>query len=257
MNAFSSVVGRVALVTGGGKGIGAAIAQRLASIGAKVAVVGRDLDALRRVAVATEGLAVQADVTDAAAMDRAVAEIEARLGPIAILVPNAGVAVSAPLAATDDAMWDRLMAVNVTAPFRLTRALLPKMASAGWGRVIHVASNAGLGGYAYTSAYCASKHALVGLTRALAVEFARTAVTVTAVCPGFVDTEMSERAVQRIVDKTKRPYEDARKALEDLSPQKRLIAPEEVAHVVAMLCSDGARGLNGQAIAIDGGQTMR
>jgi 3-hydroxybutyrate dehydrogenase len=257
MSAFGAIAGRVALVTGGGKGIGAAIAQRLASEGARVAVLGRDREALAKVAGAIEGLAVQADVTDAAAMDRAVADVEERLGPIAILVANAGIASSAPLRATDDALWDRTLAVNVSAPFRLTRALLPKMVAAGWGRVVHVASNAGLTGYAYTSAYCASKHALVGLTRALAVEFARTPVTINAVCPGFVDTEMSARAVQRIVDKTNRPYEDARKALEDLSPQKRLVSPEEVAHVVAMLCSDGARGLTGQAIAIDGGQTMR
>ncbi len=252
-----SFAGRVALVTGGGKGLGAAIALRLAKDGAKVAVLGRDAAALERVAGEAGAMAVEADVTRPDQMARAVEIIESQLGPIAILVPNAGVAVAAPLHRTDDAAWDHIMAVNVTAPFRLLRALLPKMVAAGWGRVVNIASNAGLSGYAYTCAYSASKHALVGLTRSLAVEFATTGVTINAVCPGFCDTDMAANAAQRIVDKTKRPYEDARRALEELSPQKRLMTSEEVAHVVAMLCDDGARGLNGQAIAIDGGQTMR
>jgi NAD(P)-dependent dehydrogenase (short-subunit alcohol dehydrogenase family) len=149
------------------------------------------------------------------------------------------------------------MAVNATAPFRLARALLPKMATAGWGRFVFVASNAGLAGYGYTSAYCASKHAVVGLMRACAVEYARTSVTVNAVCPGFVDTEMASRAASTIAEKTKRPEADARRSLEELSPQRRLMTTTEVAHVVAMLASDDARGIHGQAIAIDGAQTMR
>jgi len=252
-----TTIGRVALVTGGDKGIGAAIAARLAEGGMKVAITGRDVEALERVAARTGAKAIPADVTDAAAMDRAVEEIEAALGPIDIVVPNAGIAPGATLAATDDATWDRVFAVNVTAPFRLTRALLPKMAKRGWGRVIYIASNAGLTGYAFTAAYAASKHAVIGLMRSLAMEFARTGVTVNAVCPGFVDTAMAERAVQNIVDKTKRQHDDARKALEDLSPQRRLMTSDEVAHVVAMLATDGARGINGQAIALDGGQTMR
>ena len=249
--------GRVTLITGGGKGIGAAIAVRLAAEGARLALTGRDAEALRQVADATRALAIVADVTDAAAMDRAVAEIEETLGPIDVLVANAGIASPLPLHATDDATWDRTFAVNVTSPFRLARALLPKMAKRGWGRVVNIASNAGLSGYAFTSAYCASKHALVGLTRSLAIEFARSGVTVNAVCPGFVDTEMATRAAENIVAKTKRDLDEARKALEALSPQRRLMTSEEVAHVVAMLMSDAARGINGQAIAIDGGQTMR
>ena len=248
--------GRVALVTGGGKGLGAAIARRLAQGGARVAVLGRDAEALTRVASETGALAVQADVTDAAAMARAVARVHEALGEISILVQNAGIALSAPLSATDDAAWERTFAVNVTSVFRLARAVMPEMAKARWGRVVHVASNAGLTGYAYTSAYCASKHALVGLTRALAVEFARTGVTVNAVCPGFVDTEMTVRTLETISAKTGRSKEDARLALEALSPQKRLISVDEVAHVVAMLCGDDARGVNGQAIPIDGGQVM-
>jgi NAD(P)-dependent dehydrogenase (short-subunit alcohol dehydrogenase family) len=252
----SSLQGRVALVTGGGKGVGAAIAARLASSGARVAVLGRDADALARVAAETKGVALQADVTDAAAVDRALTRVREELGPIDVLVQNAGIALSAPLAATDDAAWDRVMAVNVTSVFRIARAVVPEMAKRGWGRVVHVASNAGLTGYAYTSAYCASKHALVGLTRALAAEHAKSGVTVNAVCPGFIDTEMTVRTVETIAAKTKRTKDDARRALEELSPQKRLMTVNEVAHVVAMLCGDDARGVNGQAIPIDGGQVM-
>jgi NAD(P)-dependent dehydrogenase (short-subunit alcohol dehydrogenase family) len=253
----TSAAARVALVTGGGKGIGAAVARKLAASGARVAVLGRDGAALARVAEETRGLAVEADVTDAAAMDRAIARVEAELGPIGIAVANAGITASAPLAATDDATWERIFAVNVTAPFRLARALMPKMSKSGWGRMIFLASNAGLSGYAYTSAYCASKHAVVGLMRACAVEYARTGVTVNAVCPGFVDTEMASRAATSIAEKTKRSAEEARRALEDLSPQRRLMTVEEVAHVVAMLAAEESRGVHGQAIAIDGAQTMR
>ena len=248
---------RVALVTGGGKGIGEAIARKLAAGGARVAVLGRDAASLARVARDIDGLALEADVTDAAALALAIARVESSLGPIAIGVANAGITASAPLADTDDATWDRIMAVNATASFRLARALLPKMVAAGWGRMIFVASNAGLAGYAYTSAYCASKHAVVGLMRACALEVARANVTVNAVCPGFVDTEMASRAASVIAEKTKRSGDDARRALEQLSPQRRLMTTAEVAHVVAMLAGDDARGVHGQAIAIDGAQTMR
>jgi 3-hydroxybutyrate dehydrogenase len=248
---------RVALVTGGGKGIGEGIARRLAADGVKVAVLGRDTDAIARVAKEIGGLAIEADVTDAAAMARAVARVEKELGSIAIAVANAGISASLPLAATDDATWERIMAVNATAPFRLARALVPKMVAAGWGRMIFVASNAGLSGYAYTSAYCASKHAVVGFMRAIAVEIARSNVTANAVCPGFVDTEMATRAATNIAAKTKRSPDDARRALEELSPQRRMMTVAEVAHVVAMLAHDDAQGVHGQAIAIDGAQTMR
>ncbi len=248
---------RVALVTGGGKGIGAAIALRLAETGVRVAVLGRDALSLARVAKETRGFAVEADVTDPEAMARAIERVESALGPIGIAVANAGVSASASLPSTDDETWDCILAVNATAPFRLARALIPKMAAAGWGRFVFVASNAGLAGYAYTSAYCASKHAVVGLMRACAVEYARSNVTVNAVCPGFVDTEMASRAASVIAEKTKRSEADARQALEELSPQRRLMTTAEVAHVVAMLVSDDARGVHGQAIAIDGAQTMR
>lgn len=248
--------GRVALVTGGSRGIGAAIARRLAREGLRVAVLGRARDELERVAAETGGLALVADVTDSISLLGAAREAERVLGPIEVLVNNAGVAESAPLAEVSDEAWARAFAVNVTPVFVLCRALLPEMVQRGWGRVVNVASNAGLTGYAYTAAYCASKHAVVGLTRALAVEFARSGVTINAVCPGFVDTDMATRAAHRIAQRTGRSETDARRALEALSPQRRLMSPDEVAHAVFSLLPHEARGIHGQAIVLDGGQVL-
>lgn len=248
---------RVALVTGGGKGVGAAIAHALAEDGMKVALFGRDRAALERTAKACGGLVVEADMTDAAALDRGLGLVREAYGSIGVLVHNAGIAPSAPLKATTDEVWELTMAVNVTAAFRLARAVVPAMVDAGWGRIINIASVAGLTGFAYTAAYCASKHALVGLTRALAAELARTRVTVNAVCPGFLETEMTERTVSTISAKTGRSGQEARRALEEVSPQRRLFQVEEVAHVVRMLCAEDARGIHGQAISVCGGQVMR
>ncbi|MFO0757265.1 MAG: SDR family NAD(P)-dependent oxidoreductase [Byssovorax sp.] len=248
--------GKTALVTGGGRGIGRAIAVRLAALGARVVVTGRTSREIDEVAAQTGGLSLRMDLADRASIQGGLKILAERAGPVDILVNNAGISESAPYDRTSDEVWDRLLEVNVTAAFALCRALIPPMIGRGFGRVVNVASNAGLTGYAYTAAYCASKHALVGLTRALAVELARTEVTVNAVCPGWVDTQMAGEAAARIAGKTGRSPEEARKALEGMSPQKRLVLPAEVAHVVAMLCAPEARSIHGQAIPIDGGQVM-
>jgi NAD(P)-dependent dehydrogenase (short-subunit alcohol dehydrogenase family) len=196
------------------------------------------------------------DVSDRSSIELGLNDIAQRGAHIDLLVNNAGAAESAPLERTSDAIWDRMLAVNVTSAFTICRALIPKMIAAGFGRVINIASNAGLTGYAYTSAYCASKHALIGMTRAIALEIARTPVTINCVCPGWVRTRMTDEAAARIAVKTGRDLEDATRALEAMSPQRRMVEPTEVAHVVAMLCAPEARSIHGQAISIDGGQVM-
>lgn len=248
-----SLSGKRALVTGGGRGIGRSIAERLVAEGATVFVSGRSADELGATAEAIGARAVVADLGERAA----VATLAAAVGDLDILVNNAGQADSAPLDKTTDELWDRLLEINATAPFRLTRAFVPGMASRGWGRVINIASNAGVSGYAYTAAYCASKHALVGQTRALAVDLARTGVTINAICPGWVATAMVDDATARIAEKTGRSVADARATLAAMNPQKRLIEPSEIAYVVAMLCADGARSIHGQTLVIDGGAVLK
>jgi NAD(P)-dependent dehydrogenase (short-subunit alcohol dehydrogenase family) len=250
------LTGKTALVTGGGRGIGRAIAEALAAAGARVVVTGRREGDIDAVAAAIHGVSIPADLGHRALVDALVERVHKDVGHVDILVNNAGVAESAPYDRTSDEAWDKTLHLNVTVPFLLTRAFVPAMTKNRWGRVINVASNAGRVGYAYTSAYCASKHALVGLTRALAAELAKTGVTVNAVCPGWVRTDMAAEAAQRIADKTKRTREEAEATLAAMSPQNRLFDPDEVAHVVVALCGDGARGVHGQAIPIDGGQVM-
>jgi 3-hydroxybutyrate dehydrogenase len=257
--AAGELAGRTALVTGASRGIGRGIAEQLAGAGARVICSARSADLLAEVVAALPGdghLAVPMDVADAASTDAALARIAAEAGRVDVLVNNAGVADSAPFERTDDAMWQRALDVNVTGAFRLCRALIPAMVAADWGRVVVIASNAGLTGYAYTTAYCASKHAVVGMVRAIALEIAKTPVTINAVCPGFVDTPMTAQSIANIVSKTGKSEAEARRVLERMSPQRRLIQTDEVAALVATLCRNDARGIHGQAIAIDGGQTL-
>ncbi|CAN5923269.1 SDR family NAD(P)-dependent oxidoreductase [soil metagenome] len=247
------LAGRRALVTGGGRGIGAAIARTLAGAGARVVVCGRNKPDLDAIAKEITGVAIKLDLMDRAATD----EVLASVGHVDVLVNNAGAAESASLEKTTDDLWDRIMELDATAPFRVARALVPGMIKAGWGRVINIASNAGVSGYGYTSAYCAAKHAMVGFTRGLAIDLARTGVTINALCPGWVETQMVEEAVTRIANKTGRSLEEARTSLASMSPQKRMIEPSEIAHATLMLCDHAARGIHGQTIVIDGGAVLK
>jgi NAD(P)-dependent dehydrogenase (short-subunit alcohol dehydrogenase family) len=247
--------GRHALVTGGSRGIGRGIAAALVAAGATVTVLGRDRSALERaVGEGAAHAAAVGDVTDGAAIQAVIAKAESRNGPIDLLVANAGQAVSAPFAKSDEALFARMIDVNLMGVVHASRAVLDGMTGRGFGRIVAIASTAGLKGYPYVTAYCAAKHAVVGFVRALAAETAATGVTVNAVCPGFADTDLTRESIDRIVAKTGRSREEALAELVRHNPQKRLVTPEEVAHAVVWLCGGGAGAVTGQAIAVAGGE---
>ena len=261
MSANGSLQGRHALVTGGGRGIGASIVRSLVSRGARVSMLGRTAATPEALAAELQSSGAQtffttADVSKRESVDAAFAAARTLFGPIEILVNNAGQAVSAPITKRDDALWDRLLAINLSGTYFSMQAALPDMLQGGFGRIVNIASTAGLTGYAYVAAYCAAKHGVIGLTRAVAREVATRNITVNAVCPGYTDTDLVREAAAKISAVTGRKLEDALQAMTKSNPQGRLIQPDEVANAVAWLCMPGSESVTGQSIVVAGGELM-
>ena len=254
---------RIALITGGGRGIGRAIAIAFAQEGAQVVVAARTLEQVEEVArevtdhFSSNALPVVCDVSDVQSVESMFAKVAEHFGRGPdIVVNNAGMAESAPLTRTDDELWHRLLAINLSGTFYCTRAALPQMIERGWGRVINIASIAGKTGAPYIAAYSASKHGVLGLTRSVALEVAAKGITVNAICPGYVDTEMTTRGIENITKKTRLSADEAMDSIKKMSPQNRIIEPEEVAALALLLASEDGRGINGQAINVDGGSVL-
>lgn len=246
-----SIAGKHVVVTGGGSGVGADMARLFADAGAQVTIMGRTEAALK-----AQGLPWQVcDVTDAAAVVAAFEAARAAHGPVSVVIANAGAADSKPFARMSAQDFEAMLSVNVTGVFNVWQAALADMKAAGWGRMIAVASTAGLKGYPYVAGYVAAKHGVVGLTRALSLELAKTGITVNALCPGFIDTPMLDRSVANIVAKTGKTAEEAVADLTAGNPQKRLIQTDEVAGAALWLCSDAARSVNGHTLSLSGGET--
>lgn len=253
---------KLAFITGGGRGIGRAIALAFAREGASVSLSARTRTEIEAVANEINGqggtaAAFECDVSLFGDVERAYGLTVKHFGRApGILVNNAGIVETAPFVKTDEAMWERHLAVNLTGTFHCTRMALPAMLAGKWGRIINIASIAGKTGAPYVSAYAASKHGVLGLTRSLALEVAPLGITVNAICPGYVDTEMTERGIENIVARTGVSADEARTALEGMSPQNRMVTAEEVAAVALLLASEESRGINGQAINVDGGTVL-
>lgn len=245
-----SLAGRHIIVTGGGSGVGAEIARMMAEAGAELTIMGRSGKPLQ-----AQNLPYQiCDVTDPQKVRAAVAAARSERGPVSVVVANAGAAESVPFAKMSADQLQAMLSVNLLGVMNIWQAALPDMKAEGWGRMIAIASTAGLKGYPYVSAYCAAKHGVVGLTRALSLELAATGITVNAICPGFIETPMLERSVANIIEKTGMPEEDARAALYASNPQKRFIQTDEVAGTALWLCSEAARSVNGHALSVSGGE---
>ena len=247
--------GKVALITGGGRGIGRAIALAFAREGARIVVAARTAAQVEQVAaeIGNGAIAVVCDVSNSESVTQMFAQTSEQLGDVDILVNNAGIAESSTIVTTTDDFWARHLAINLSGTFYCTRAALPAMLEKKWGRVINIASIAGKVGAPYIAAYAASKHGVMGLTRSVALEVAAAGVTVNAICPGYVDTEMVTRGIERITTRTGRSADEALEALKKMSPQNRLATAEEVAAVALLLASDEGRGINGKGINVDGG----
>ena len=253
---MTDLSGHHAVVTGGGTGIGAAIAKALGEAGAMVSVMGRRIDTLEAVAAAHPlCAAISIDVTVESSVEAAMARARQR-APVTILINNAGGAETAPLAKTSTELWNRMIALNLTGTFLCSRALLPEIAAAAGGRIVSVASTSGLKGYAYTGAYAAAKHGVIGLTRTMALELAKTGATANAICPGFADTDLVQRSLDAVEAKTGLSRVEALAQFVRDNPQKRLIRPEEVAACALWLCDPLSASVNGQSIAVAGGEVM-